>query len=101
MDFDEFLQYRALNMKAHLSHENSDEMLEYLLDQNPEASRQMCAKVSPALYERLEEVCMFLDISKRSFIERAVLDALIKAENLLKSHGIYDLADPTTNQEGA
>jgi hypothetical protein len=42
--------------------------------------RQMCAKVHPALIDRLDQVLNLLDMSKREFIEAAVSDALAHAE---------------------
>ena len=35
----------------------------------------------PQLADRLEEVCSMLDVSKREFLESAVLDAMSKAED--------------------
>jgi hypothetical protein len=77
MNFDELVQLQVLKHKASLS--GPSFLIDKLVDEHPEM-RQMCAKVSPQLYAALEEVCNFLDLSKRAFIEAAVSDAIRKAQ---------------------
>lgn len=44
----------------------------------------------PQLYERLENVCSLLDVSKREFLESALVDAIADAET--KFHAVYEEA---------
>jgi hypothetical protein len=53
--------------------------------------RQMCAKVSSALYDDLESVCGLLDMSKREFIESAVADALSRAHEAINRSGVMEV----------
>ena len=48
--------------------------------------RQMCAKVHPALYQRMQDACDNLGISQRRFIECAVAAAIHETEELLAEH---------------
>jgi hypothetical protein len=48
--------------------------------------RQMCAKVHPVLYQRMQDACDNLGISQRRFIESAVANAIHEAEDLLAEH---------------
>jgi len=55
--------------------------------------RNLCAKLPEALCDRLDNLCGFLDISKRDFIEAAIVDAckaaelVLRAENILPGQG--------------
>lgn len=77
MNFDEMIQLQVLKHKASVA--GPSFLVDHLMEQSSEM-RQMCAKVSPQLYAALEEVCNFLDLSKRAFIEAAVADAIGKAK---------------------
>ena len=89
MNLDEVLQLQVLKLKAKLSNGPfSGAVMDRLLD-HPDCKielRNMCAKVSTQLYQSLEEVCILLDMSKREFIEAAVSDAIVKAQDLVTRH---------------
>ena len=87
MNLDELIQLQVLKRKATFAgvHPGS-KLFDDLLENSPEPEvRQMCAKVSGALYARLEQVCGGLDVTKRQFIEWAVLDAIQRAEHSITS----------------
>ena len=80
MTLDEMIQFQVLKLKASASlqgrlHDAAVEQAEGKIQ-----LRQMCAKVSPQLYDAVENVCQMLDMSKRQFIEAAVSEACTKAE---------------------
>lgn len=93
MTFDELIQLQVLQLKAAAS--GVQPMAGGTVDQLIEAGtypvemRQMCAKVSPQLYQALDEICSALDMSKRQFIEFAVSDAISRAQGLLAEHKIF------------
>jgi hypothetical protein len=77
--FDEFILYRSLSLKFSGSH---------ILDFPDEASdssnlRNVCAKLHPDLVDRLDTVLGLLGMSKREFIQIALIDALDRAEKTL------------------
>ncbi len=90
MNLDEVLQLQVLKLKATQSGQVfSGRLVDQLIEQGEGKVevRNMCAKVSPQLYESLEQVCSLLDMTKRQFIEAAVADAVGKAEDLIEHHG--------------
>lgn len=52
--------------------------------------KNVCAKVSADLSDKLDYICGILDIHKRSFIETAFIDAILKAEEIMENEGIFD-----------
>lgn len=91
MKFDEVIQLQVLKLKA-LNHGKS-EILNGVVDELAEQStqlRQVCAKVSPQLFDELENVCMLLDMSKRQFIEGALIDALDRAKETIERMGALE-----------
>lgn len=89
MKFDELIQLQALKLKATTSGRHP-ELVDSLLDSAPEGAeiRQMCAKVTAALYTRLDETCNALGMSKREFIESAVAEALQRAAEIMERHNV-------------
>lgn len=78
--FDEFITYRALDLKFSGRHN-----LGFLPDEVLDAAqfRNVCAKLHPELIDRLESTIGLLGMTKRDFIELALLDALDRAEKIL------------------
>lgn len=83
MNLEELIQLQVLKRKALFAgaHPGS-QLLDEVMEQSPEM-RQMCAKVTPSLYNRLEQVCTALHLTKRQFIEWAVLEAVQRAESAI------------------
>jgi hypothetical protein len=95
MRFDETIRLRALQLKALHSGQTNSDLLEAQL-QLPEVSenlklRQVCAMVSPQLFTELEGTCELLGMSKRKFVEGALIDAIEKAS------AIVNEVDPFTS----
>lgn len=61
-------------------------------------TRNVCAHVSKQLADQIDEVCKFLDIRKRAFLEAAFIDAVDKAHEIMKEEGVYQVIDHA-NQE--
>lgn len=90
MKFEEVIQLQALKLKAMNSYGSvPSSIVDSMAEASPQL-RQMCAKVSPQLYEELENVCTLLDMSKRQFIEGAVADALQRAKETIEKVGAID-----------
>jgi hypothetical protein len=95
MKFDQYIQYRALNMKAHIEGQAyNSEALDRALDKQaangaPEV-KTVCAPISIELFERLTNTLGLLDISKRSFIEAAIIEALDKADVIMAEVDIFE-----------
>lgn len=83
MTFDELIRLKALQLKAVNSGQTTTEMIESQLSL-PEVAehlklRQVCAMVSPVLFNELEGTCELLSVSKRKFVEIALIDAIERA----------------------
>lgn len=50
--------------------------------------RNLCAKIPELVCEELDSLCGFLNISKRDFIEAAIIDAIKSANALLSAEGV-------------
>jgi two-component sensor histidine kinase len=91
MTFDEKIQLHVLQLKAS-SGGIRGLLFDQLLEESGETTsvRQMCAKVSHLVYDDLEQVTSLLDMSKREFIESAVIEALAKAHDVIDRSGVMD-----------
>lgn len=82
----ELLMYKALHFKQS-GQNGSDMILEHLVEKDGEAIdklqlKNVCAKVSQQLADRLDNMCGVLDLSKRRFIEAAIINALDEADRV-------------------
>ena len=87
MRFDELIRLQALKQKQ-LHHQGTDfDLVDMVLQQNAEEAgkltRNICAHVSIQLFERVDNLCGVLEISKRQFVEQALIDAMEKAESIV------------------
>lgn len=80
-----------------------DEILENTLE-DPEARlaakseiRNVCAHVSKELAEEINQVCKFLDIKKRAFLEAAFIDAVERAHQIMEQEGVHRILDEHGN----
>lgn len=74
--------------------QTDSDILDKLVVDLPEPSiKNLCAKVSSQLVDRLDETCHILDISKRKFIETAIIDALERANQIMGEEGLWEAID--------
>lgn len=84
---DEILTMRLLAFK-HGQPQNSDLFQEELATK--QSTKNVCAHLHISLVERLEEAVTLLNISKREFIEAALIDALDRVSVLANEHNVYE-----------
>jgi len=53
--------------------------------------KNVCAKVSPQLSGDIDEICGLLNISKRRFLEAAMIDAVAKARLIIQREELEDV----------
>ena len=93
MRSNETLLLQALKLKqlGDKGFSGDGDMLELLLLQNPEAAkekmRNICAFISPELFDDVSNVCNILSLSKRELIEMALVDVLEKAHKVIDETG--------------
>lgn len=94
------LNQRSMLADAVLSSSQTEEMpipegltpeqvkeLEAFRDQIKVPTKNVCAKVSPQLAKRIDDVADLLGISKRRFLEAAFVDAIDRALSIMKEEG--------------
>lgn len=52
--------------------------------------KNVCAKLSVKLADEIDNVCAVLDVSKRRFIEAALLEAVSKAKEIMDQEGVWE-----------
>ena len=87
-DLNEFLHYRVLAAK----HDN-EQALSRLIDSSATESpltRQIATVVSSQLVDDLDELLSVLKMTKRQFMERALIDAMCRARYIMEDLGLED-----------
>jgi hypothetical protein len=62
-------------------------------DRQGRLTRQICAKVAPQLADDLDSVVTELKVSKRRFIEAAIVDAVERAKAIMQAEGLFEAID--------
>lgn len=93
MRTDDTLRLQALKLKElNTRGWSGGDLIEHLLDANPEAKdkmRNICAFIQPELFAQVEGVCSLLSLSKRQVVEMALIDFLAKADSIMEETGAY------------
>ena len=90
--FEQYLQYRALSLKFKYQHPLFTNVLDHMIEAEgvPVPVQNVCAKLAVPLVERLETTLGLLSMSKRQFIEMALIDALDRADVVLQDTGALE-----------
>jgi hypothetical protein len=83
--FEEYLTFRTLAHKFDDSGRITDMVLNDPENEGKPEIKNLCAKLHVSLVDRLDVVCTFLDISKREFVERSLIESLEVAENIISA----------------
>lgn len=86
---DEILTYRALAFK-HGHSVTLDSGIDAAISQGSTQTKNVCAHLSLPLVDRLENALGILDMSKRAFIESAIIDALDRYDSISSEHDIFE-----------
>jgi len=85
-EFKEYLTYKTLEQKHSFSH---TALVDIALDAGEPLEieiKNVCAKLSKDLSDRIDGTVSFLDIRKRKFIEMALIQALDDAEEIIQQY---------------
>lgn len=112
--FDQYIQFRALKFKfsalGSVTLDDMERMVENgsilksdddgktvrrttLEEISPIPLRNVCAKLSVQLVERLDNALGILDISKRQFIELALIEAMDKVDKVLEDIDAFEYCE--------
>lgn len=93
-DYNEYIHFRALALKYNTRQgDNLHGQLEQLIEGGSEVLpplKNVCAKLSVELSDKLDSVSALLGISKRKFIELALLQAIEHAEHVIECVGALE-----------
>lgn len=98
-NLNEYLHYRALAAK----HDNA-QVSAGLIDSHIEAvsaafpTRQIATVVAATLVDDLDDLLAILKMTKRQFLEMALIDAMQKANEILDVHGVHEFFEDQAAQ---
>jgi len=103
MNFTQFIQFRALSAKATIegqsfNSEFTERMIEKAAATAPADFKTVCTPLSISLFDRLSNTLSTLDISKRKFIEAAIIEALNKADEIMLEVDVFEGCEPSPVQ---
>lgn len=93
MNLEELVRLKALEKKRLFSGDGDiqDAMIDEFMKRDGGEFRNMCAHISLPLYDEIENTCKLLDISKRRFVEGALIDAIKRANAIVSEVQPFDL----------
>jgi hypothetical protein len=93
MNFDETLRLKALQLKqtTHGQGDLQDRLVDDLMKRDGGEFRNMCAHISPQLFEEIQGLCKTLDISQRRFVEGALIEAVKRANSIIAEVQPFEL----------
>lgn len=78
MNFDQLIQYKALHRQYTITGSLPDSLVE-AASSDSKLVRNVCALITEDLFDQLEHTCGILGLTKRQFIEAALVECLAKA----------------------
>ena len=92
MALEELLKTKALLVREKMRSDALGEAaIEAAAASGQKSIRNICAHISTDLYDQIEEACQFLDLTKRRFVEAALIEAVAKAESIIAEVKPFDL----------
>ena len=84
----ETIRLQALKLKElnHRGASGAGQFMDSLIAQSDEAKaslRNICALITPELFQRVENLCSLLDLSKREFVEDALVEFCKLTESIV------------------
>lgn len=117
--FEQFIQYRALSFKFSTTGSMSLGQMERLVaggsvghavdgefvpaksleEMIPFKVQNVCAKLAQPLVDRLDNALSVLDMTKRDFIELALIEALDKVDQVLADTNAFEYVDARAEED--
>jgi len=89
-DFKQFIQFRALAFKFDRQNYDLSEAILSSVGDDVLPLRNVCAKLTVELSDRIDRTVSVLGVSKRSFIERALIEAMDQVDAMLEEVGAFE-----------
>ena len=97
--FDQFIQMKVLQFKFETVGGDSGPLIDHLWadpDHRPQLEKQMkqvCFPISVQLFERMEQKLSLLGLTKRQFLEVALIDALRRVDEIMADIDVFEFVD--------
>lgn len=103
MNFHQYVTYKTLGQMYSFGESNSDFAMQIAPpDVLKQHMRNVCAMVPNHLFDSLEGMCTDLEISKRKFVEMALIEAIAKAKQIMEEVGMHDyISDAIESHQNA
>ena len=99
--FDQKITHKALSFKLDDSGKLLDAILESSEGEDVKKSLKMknvCAQLTEPVINRLENTLNILNMSKREFLELAIIEALDKCQSIMNDVGLHEYIDQFTTK---
>jgi hypothetical protein len=78
---------------AILNRSDGEQIIDYAVDEAEGLTKNVCAWVSTKLSDDIDSLCDLLGLSKRRFVEAALIDAVRKAQQILDDEGVVEFLE--------
>ena len=100
MKFDEVIRYKALALKNTMSGPTAIfDLLKESDTKDMPNTRNICAIIHVSLFEKVESLTNLLNISKRQFVENALIEAVERANIIVKEVNPMEFVGNDEEQE--
>lgn len=93
MNFEEVIRYKALALKSTISGSGTGDLFQNLDLSELPSMKNICATIHISLFEKVESVTTLLNISKRQFVEHALIEAVERANSIINQVNPMEFAD--------
>lgn len=96
--FERLVTQKAMDFVSNAQNEKLTDFLIESVQADPQM-KNLCTKVSIPLSDKIDNLCSILDISKRKFCEAAFIEAIEKAESIMREEGVFAVMDEDLPEE--
>ncbi|MGE9294010.1 MAG: hypothetical protein ACQKBW_10385 [Puniceicoccales bacterium] len=90
--FDEYIEYRLLDFKYHPP--GNERLVDKMCEEGKIPTKNVCVLLSEELVSRWEEKLQLLDMSKREYIEKVLIDSLQRVEEIENRINPFEFLEP-------
>lgn len=93
MNFEEVIRYKALALKSTISGVGIGDLFQNTDLSELPSMKNICATIHISLFDKVESVTGLLNISKRQFVEHALIEAVEKANSIINEVNPMEFKD--------
>lgn len=84
-----------------VSNAQNEKLTDFMIEsgQADPMMKNLCTKVTTSLSDEIDNLCSILDISKRKFCEAAFIEAVEKAQSIMREEGVFSVFDEDLPEE--